>query len=85
MTASPQSLDSRLDEAITRLRAGPGEPLPIEADGEVVAFLVTPEELARLEDERDLALLRAERAASAGQPTASLEEIAARHDVDLRA
>lgn len=47
-----------LDEALVRLRGGSG-PVPVTRDGEVVALVLTPEQLERLEDVQDAAVLRA--------------------------
>ena len=82
-TPAAAPADATLADALARLAAADHDPVPIERDGEVVGWLLTPQELERLEDERDLAILRAERAGSAGQPTASLEEIAAELGVEL--
>ena len=84
MPAAAQPAQDRLDEAVARLTSGEGGPLPIEADGRVVAFLLTPQELERLEDASDLALLRAARAEDADGPRTSLEQVAANLGVTLR-
>ena len=85
LARSNAPLTPDMADALARLLAGDGSPLPIEVDGRPVAWLLTPAELERLEDERDLAILRAGRAEAelSGEPFVSLEEIVARHGIDL--
>jgi hypothetical protein len=71
-----------LADALARLKAE-GVSLPIESEGKVVAFLVTPEEMERIEDAQDLALLRAARAEAEGEPRFTLEEVAAEFGIEL--
>lgn len=77
--------DTRLDDALARLKTGDGEPLPVMAGSKLVAYLLTPEEFERMEDERDLAILRACKAEddASGEPRVTLQDLAHRHGVDL--
>ena len=71
-----------LADALARLREE-GASLPIESEGRVVAFLVTPEEMERIEDAQDLALLRAARVEADGEPRFTLDEVAAELGIGL--
>lgn len=76
--------DDPLDQALARL-ARHGGPAPIRRDGKVVAVLLTPEELERLEDERDAAILREAIARGPTGDAISLEDLAADLGIDLEA
>lgn len=74
---------TRLGDALLRL-ARDGGPVPLQRDGQTVAMILTPEELERLEDERDAALLRAAQAEPKSEPGVGLEDLAAELGVSLR-
>ena len=74
---------TRLGDALSRL-ARDGGPVPLQKNGQTVAMILTPEELERLEDERDAALLRAAQAEPKPEPGVRLEDLAAELGVTLR-
>jgi len=76
--------ETELDAALVRLRST-GGPVPVTRSGETVAVLLTPEELERLEDERDAAILREARLRGPTDDAVSLEEYAAKRGLDLEA
>lgn len=80
--ALAKKIETSLERALDQLQREGGH-VPVIRGGETVAVLVSPEELERLEDERDLAILRAAKAEQANEPRVGLEEIAAELGVEL--
>lgn len=79
-----QPKETQLDDALAQLRSA-GGPVPVTRSGETVAMLLTPEELERLEDERDAAILREAQLRGPKEDAVSIEDFANELGVDLEA
>lgn len=74
--------ETRLDDALDELARNGGH-LSLTREGRAVAYLLTPEALERLEDERDSALLEAARLRGPTGEAVSLQELAVEFELDL--
>lgn len=77
-----QKAETQLDDALSTL-ARRGGPVAVTRGGRTVAVLMKPEELERMEDERDAAILREAKLRDRDEKMISLEDLATDLGVDL--
>lgn len=70
-----EPIETGLEAALARLRRE-GGPVPVGLGSRREAVLLTPEELERLEDERDAAILRVAMIEDRDEPLTALADVA---------